>query len=65
MVENNEMMKQSSRKFPLNCLSCLFYFLKPHGVTIWNLFYTLFFKFVKYFWFIVIYYMETSLMMLV
>ena len=32
---------KSSRKFPLNYLSCLFYILKPQNATIRSLFYTL------------------------
>ena len=32
---------ESSRKFPLNYLSCLFYILKPQNATTWSLFYTL------------------------
>ena len=31
-------------------MSCFFYILKPHDVTIWSLFYTLFFEVVQYFW---------------
>ena len=38
------MMKLSSRKIPLNYLSCLFYILKSQDATIWSLFYNLFFK---------------------
>ena len=44
------MMKQCSQKFPLNCLSCLFYILKPEDATIQSLFYTLRFKVVQYLW---------------
>ena len=36
MVENDEI---SSRKFPLNCLFCLFYILKPQDAS--SLFYIL------------------------
>ena len=43
------MMKQRSRKYPLDCLSDFFYILKSQDATIRSLFYTLFFKVVQYF----------------